>query len=83
MEHFGGKVFGDRTVVDTTDNEEIDAIKMKLIENLKFRKIGLRRLDQHALVDGLWRWLLCRMSDADHGSRESNWRPVEKVTEAK
>jgi hypothetical protein len=68
MEHFGGKVFGDRTVVDATDNEEIDAIEMKLVENIKFREIGLSRLDQQALVGGLWRWLLCRMSGGDHGS---------------
>jgi hypothetical protein len=27
----------------------------------------------------LWRWLLCRTSGGDHGSRDSNWRAVEKL----
>src|ERR1700730_14731989 len=83
MEHFGGKVFGDGTVVDAPDNEEIDAIEMQLVENIKFREVGLSGLDQQALVGGLWRWLLCRTSGGEHSSRDSNWRVVEKVTEAK
>ena len=50
VEHFRGKVFGDGTVVDAADNEEIDAIEMKLVEDIKFREVGLSRLDQQALV---------------------------------
>ena len=55
MEHFRGKVFGDGTIADATDNEEIDAIEMKLVENIKFREVGLSPLDQQALVGGLRR----------------------------
>jgi hypothetical protein len=83
VEHFGGEVFGDATVVDATDDEEIDAIEMKLVENIKFREVGPSRLDQQALVGGLWRSRLCRTSGGDHSSRDSNWREVVKVTEAK
>ena len=83
VKHFGGEVFGDATVVDATDNEEIDAIEMKLVENIKFREVGPSRLDQQALVGGLWRSRLCRTSVGDHSSRDSNWREVAKVTEAK
>jgi len=80
VEDFGGKVFSSGTVVNTADNEEIDAIEMNLVENIKFRQVGLSRLDQQALVGGLWRWLLCRTSGGDHSSRDGNWRGVEKVT---
>src|ERR1700681_4459006 len=79
VEHFGGKVFGDGAVLDATDNEEIDATKMKFVENIKFREIGLRRLDQQAVVGNLWRSLLCRTSCGNHRSRDNNWRGVEKL----
>src|ERR1700719_3397105 len=71
MEHFGGKVFGNGTVVDAPDYEEIDAIEMKLVENIRFREVGLGRLDQQALVGGLWRWLLCWTLGGDHSSTDS------------
>jgi hypothetical protein len=53
MEYFGGKVFGDRTIVDATDDKKIHAIEMKLVESIKFREIGLSRLNQQSLVGGL------------------------------
>jgi hypothetical protein len=83
VENFGGKVFGGGTIMDATENEEIDAIEMKLVENIKFRQVSLSRLDQQALVGAFWRWFLCRTSGSDHSSKDGNWRAVEKVTVGK
>jgi hypothetical protein len=76
-------VFGNGTVVDATDKEKIDAIKMKFVQNIKFREIGLSRLDQQAVVGNLWRSRLCRTSCGNHSSRDNNWRGVVKVTVVK
>jgi len=74
VEDFGSKVLGGGTLVDATEDEEVDAIEMKLVEHVEFRRVRLRGFNEQALVGALRRGFLCRTSDGHHGLGYSNCR---------
>jgi hypothetical protein len=74
VEGFRGEVFGGGAVVHATDDEEVDAIEMQLVENIEFRRVGLRCFDEQALVGAWRRGFLCRTSGGHHDPAYSNCR---------
>lgn len=83
VKDFRRKILGDGAVVDAADGEKVDALEMKLIKSVKFRRVGLRGFNEKALFSAWRRRLLCRTSDGHHGSGYSNWRGGERLRSRK